>query len=79
MPFILENIDKHISKRISNSGEAWFYDDKLHRIDGPAVTQFILISNDEVGDECEWWFHGTKIDCSSQEEFEKLIKLKAFW
>ena len=44
---------------------------KLHRVDGPA---------------CEWanggkywYYHGTKLDCSSQEEFEKLLKLKAFW
>ncbi len=44
---------------------------KLHRLDGPAVeynngTKF-------------WYYHGKYIECSSQEEFEKFLKLKAFW
>jgi len=44
---------------------------KIHRTDGPAV-------------ECDdgfklWFYNGARINCSSQEEFEKLLKLKAFW
>lgn len=52
-------------------GSAWYLDGKLHRTDGPAVC-------------CRdgsrrWYFHGQYIDCKSQEEFERLLKLKAFW
>lgn len=56
--------------------------DRFHRQDGPAKT---FISYDRVNNvhkistTIEWWFHGKKIDCSYQEEFDKLIKLKAFW
>ena len=55
----------------ANGHKEWFLEGKLHRVDGPA---------------CEWanggkywYYHGTKLDCSSQEEFEKLLRLKAFW
>ena len=41
-----------------------------HRLNGPAR---ILYGNGE------WWYHGTYITNKSQKEFEKLIKLKAFW
>jgi hypothetical protein len=27
----------------------------------------------------EWWIGGNKLPCQTQEEFERLIKLKAFW
>ena len=43
----------------------------LHRENGPAIVWF-----DGVED---WYLHGTKIDCSSQEEFERMCKLKSFW
>jgi hypothetical protein len=51
--------------------KSWYINGKLHRIDGPAIK----FSN---GAEC-WYFNDTFIQCSSQEEFERLIKLKAFW
>jgi hypothetical protein len=41
----------------------------LHRIDGPTI---------EWDGKKIWYYHGTKIECSSQEEFEKILKLKAF-
>lgn len=48
----------------------WFYNGKLHRLDGPAIKH----SHGEF-----WFYNGKGIDCSSQEEFEKLLKLKVFW
>ena len=26
-----------------------------------------------------WWINGKEVKCKSQEEFEKFLKLKAFW
>jgi hypothetical protein len=43
----------------------------LHREDGPAIER-------KTGEK-EWWYHGERINCSSQEEFEKWLRLKAFW
>jgi len=41
-----------------------------HRLDGPAITSF---------GKNYWWYHGRFINCKTQEEFERLIRLKAFW
>lgn len=49
----------------------WFINDKLHRVDGPA--------QEWVSGYKEWWYQGIKLACSTQEEFEELLKLKAFW
>jgi len=50
---------------------AWFFNNQYHREDGPAV---------EYPNGYKVWFvHGRRINCSSQEEFERLIKLKALW
>ena len=49
----------------------WYKEGKLHRLDGPAIK---YKNNDE-----EWWFNDEQIKCNSQEEFLRLIKLKAFW
>jgi len=54
-----------------NGDKSWYFHGYLHRLDGPAV---------EYTDGTKyWWYHGKRISCSSQEEFEKLIKLKALW
>jgi hypothetical protein len=54
-----------------NGRKAWFQNDKYHRLDGPAIEW-------EDGD--KWWYYeGEKIKCDSQEEFERIIKLKLFW
>jgi len=47
----------------------WYLDNKLHRTDGPAV--------EYTNGDKRWYLHG--IDCKSQEEFERLMRLKAFW
>jgi hypothetical protein len=51
--------------------QSWYINGKLHREDGPAM----MFNNDRS----YWYYHGNEIDCSSQEEFERLLKLKAFW
>ena len=52
----------------------YFFEDRkspnYHRLDGPAI--------DENDGYKEWWVFGKKIDVSSQEEFERYIKLMAF-
>jgi hypothetical protein len=51
--------------------KCWYQNDLLHRIGGPAIEYY--------NGEKYWWFEGKLIDCNSQEEFERLIKLKLFW
>ena len=55
----------------SNGNKSWYINGELHREDGPAI---------ERGDDHhDWYYNGKFINCSSQQEFEKYIKLKAFW
>lgn len=49
----------------------WMINDVKHRIDGPAVN---FISGTK-----EWWYNGKRIDCTTQEEFDRLIRLELFW
>lgn len=49
----------------------WLIRGLRHRLDGPAV--------EYVNGYKEWYFEGKLIDCKNQEEFERLLKLKAFW
>lgn len=44
---------------------------RLHRLDGPAIE-----STDGFS---KWYYHGEIVKVNSQEEFEKFLKLKAFW
>ena len=49
----------------------YYQNNELHRKNGPAV---------EYASGAKYWFYqGQLVSCLSQEEFEKLIKLKAFW
>ena len=54
-----------------DGSKEWFENGKQHRIDGPAVE-----GNDGTKD---WYYKGKYIDCNSQEEFERYVKLKLFW
>ena len=55
-------IDQFGTKRYYKNG-------KLHRLNGPAL---------EFADGYkEWWINGKRIDCKDQEEFLRLIKMKA--
>ena len=42
-----------------------------HRLDGPAVIR--------TGMSPLWYYNNVHIRCNSQEEFERLIKLKLLW
>jgi hypothetical protein len=54
-----------------NGNKSWYQHGKLHRLDGPAI--------ERVNGKCSWYVDNIRIDCTSQEEFEQLLRLKAFW
>jgi hypothetical protein len=45
----------------------WFKNGELHRLDGPAI---------QYGHNKEWWIDGERINCSSNEEFLRIVKMK---
>ncbi len=51
----------------------WWINGKLHREDGPAIEGL------ESPNMSEWWFNNIKINCETNEEFLRLIKLKAYF
>ena len=54
-----------------NGQRNWYINGKRHRDDGPAI---ITPSGRE------YWFHeGKYISCSTLEEFQRIVNLKAFW
>jgi len=63
-----------ISKPISGDNlTVWLTENQiLHIEDGPAVIQKIYGIQ-------FWWYKGKYIPCNSQEEFERILRLKAFW
>jgi len=54
-----------------NGDRFWFKHGKLHRLDGPA--------SEFADGNKEWFYQEEKIPCSSQEEYEKYLKLKLLW
>ena len=54
-----------------NGSKAWYLNGELSREDGPAC--------EYANGDKEWYLNGKLINCSSNEEFLRLIKLKAFW
>ena len=54
-----------------NGDKLWYLNGKCHREDGPACER---ANGDKL-----WYLNGERLDCHSQEEFETLLKLKAFW
>jgi hypothetical protein len=54
-----------------NGNKAWYQYGLRHRVDGPAIKCIDCYK--------EWYYEDQKIDCNSQEEFERYIKLKLFW
>ena len=55
----------------SNGNKYWYQQGQLHREDGPAV--------ESADGTQQWWFKGKQLNVSSQEEFIRHLKLKAFW
>ena len=77
-----------------HGNKLWYLNDKIHREDGPAMeyangAKFWLINGKyhrEDGPALEypdgtgrWYFNDVYVHCSSQQEFERYLKLKAFW
>ena len=55
----------------ANGNKYWYLNGKQHREDGPAA---------EHSDGAKYWYlNGKKIICNNNEEFLKIVKLKAFW
>lgn len=71
--YIQENGEELVCSRVLGhiSWTLAFKDDLLHRRSGPAV--------EHPDGTKSWYYYGEKINCSSQEEFEHLLKLKVFW
>jgi hypothetical protein len=61
-----------------NGDTSWLLNGVRHRTDGPAVewTGWGIARNPPLK---EWWIHGTRIDCKTQEEFEQYMRMRAFW
>jgi hypothetical protein len=58
-----------------NGSLGWFQNGEYHREDGPA-----FIGSSSYGTKIEsWWYRGERIHCRTQEEFERLIRLRSFW
>ena len=76
-----------------NGNKIWYQDGHYHRVDGPAIEyasgdkswlqygEYHRLDGPAIDWENskQWWYRGKWILCSSQQEFEKIIKLKAFW
>jgi hypothetical protein len=66
--------------KLSNGGELfesyhgnsfYYLNGKMHREDGPAVEY-------ANGNKC-WYLNDERILCTTQKQFERLMRLKAFW
>jgi len=55
----------------ANGDKQWYVNGFRHRENAPAV--------EYISGAKRWYYNGIFIDCDTQEEFEVLLKLKAFW
>jgi hypothetical protein len=62
------------------AGDRWWYDKNgvFHREDGPAIITLTFHGNVSFWNKY-WWWRGEPVYCKTQEEFERFLKLKAFW
>jgi hypothetical protein len=51
--------------------KSWWINGFLHRTDGPAIE---YANGDKY-----WYINNIKLPCRTQEQFERLMRLKAFW
>ena len=63
--------DEGPAVRLADGTKYWFIHGKLHRIDGPAI-----ICPDGLK---LYYYQDQRIPCDSDEEWEQILKLKAFW
>jgi hypothetical protein len=54
-----------------NGDKWWYLNDQLHRVDGPAI--------ERVNGNKSWYLNGERLSCTTQKQFEQLMRLKAFW
>jgi hypothetical protein len=54
-----------------NGSKCWLFYGNLHREDGPAV--------ENIDGYKAWYLNGKQIPCTTQLQFERLMRLKAFW
>lgn len=54
-----------------DGSKLWRQNDKVHRIDGPAIEWY-------DGDK-DWYYRGKELKFKSQQEFERYLKLKSLW
>jgi len=55
----------------ADGSKIWYFNDQRHRSDGPAV--------EYANGKKYWYYHGEYINCFSQKEFKRLLKLKILW
>ena len=55
----------------ADGSNSWYLNDKFHRLDGPAIEWVNGIKF--------WYLYGEQVICKDNEEFLRIIKLKAFW
>ena len=70
--FHRENGPAYIIKDNSGDWHYYYQFNQLHRLDGPAI----FIPGHGIED---WYYNNRQINCGSQGEFERLIRLKEFW
>ena len=59
------------------TGDKWWYQfGKLHRLDGQAKQFSNLHYSSNIP---YWYYQGVRIECSTQKEFDRLIKLRLLW
>lgn len=65
---------------IDKTLKEWWHHGKRHREDGPAITDstYHWLYGD-IFTRLEWYYDGKKLSCSTQEEFERFMKMKVFW
>ena len=63
-------------KHIFRNFDIYYFKGHRHRLNGPA---FEWRKDLWPNRKDQWYYMGKFIECSSQEEFERIIKLKAFW
>jgi hypothetical protein len=54
-----------------NGYKSWWINGERHREDGPAI--------ERANGDKYWYYNGKYIDCETQEEFGRIIKLRIFW
>ena len=68
----------------------WYKDGLFHRLNGPSIEYDKRIQRTYYNEQAkyttewidgfkDWYYQGKYINCSTQEEFERLIMLKLLW